>query len=200
MWIILIYFWLLYIWTFGTHLDPDHVLEVNCSWMKHPYHRNLGCWFGQQLADKPKLCFSNKLRCGLISQSYFFVFVLVKGGEFHLDFWILLVPKMVISKLSGNTVRSTHPRLQKTFWYMTVSLENWLNWHNIKVLTSISLNLTPSSINLVKFEAWSFIKRFTAALAKFSRIRDDLRSFVLKTRNMLQTGGYRGIELPYFHR
>ena len=61
------------------------------------------------------LCFSNKLRCGLISQSYFFVFVLVKGGEFHLDFWILLVPKMVISKLSGNTVRSTHPRLQKAF-------------------------------------------------------------------------------------
>ena len=65
------------------------------------------------------LCFSYKLRCGLISQSYFFVFVLVKGGEFHLDFWILLVPKMVISKLSGNTVRSTHPRLQKAFWYMT---------------------------------------------------------------------------------
>ena len=48
----------------------------------------------------------------------FFVFVLVKGGEFHLDFWILLVPKMVISKLSGNTVESTHPSLQKAFWYM----------------------------------------------------------------------------------
>ena len=73
-----------------------------------------------------KLCFSNKLRCGLISQSYFFVFVLVKGGEFHLDFWILLVPKMVISKLSGNTVRSTHLRLQKAFWYIWLFTENWI--------------------------------------------------------------------------
>ena len=72
-----------------------------------------------QVTTYDQLCFSNKLRCSLISQSYFFVFVLVKGGEFHLDFWILLVPKMVISKLSGNTVRSTHPRLQKAFWFMT---------------------------------------------------------------------------------
>ena len=99
------------------------------------------------------LCFSNKLRCGLISQSYFFVFVLVKGGEFHLDFWILLVSKMVISKLSGNTVRSTHQSFRKLFDLLWLFTENWIE---LTQNSTLELNYVQFDAKIEQFgHTWS---------------------------------------------
>ena len=40
------------------------------------------------------------------------------------DFWILLVPKKAISKLSGNTVRSTHQSFFKNLFDIGLFTEN----------------------------------------------------------------------------
>ena len=108
--------------------------------------------------------------------------------------WQHLTSRMVISKPSGNTVKITSKSNAKVFRYLTFSLENRSNWHYIQILTSISLNLTPSFLNFVKFEVWSFIKRFTAASAKFSKIEDDLRLFMSYLFWKRRTGAYRAIE------
>ena len=89
--------------------------------------------------------------------------------------WQHLTSRMVISKPSGNTVKITSKSNAKVFPYLTFSLENRSNWHYIQILTSISLNLTPSFLNFVKFEVWSFIKRFTTSSKKLKNIEESLR-------------------------
>ena len=88
-----------------------------------------------------------------------------------MQIWQLLIPEMGISKLSGNTVKIITNYLPKAFDIWHFSLQNWLNWHTIRILSLISFNLTPRSLNLVKFEVWSFIKRFTTASPKFTKIK-----------------------------
>ena len=78
---------------------------------------------------------------------------------------------MVISKLSGNTVKIKTIYLPKTFDIWHFSLQNWFNLHIIQILTLISFNLTPRSLHLVKFEVWSFIKRFTTASSILTKIK-----------------------------
>ena len=85
--------------------------------------------------------------------------------------WQLLTSKTTISKLSGNTVKIITNYLPKAFDIWHFSLQNWLNWHTIRILSLISFNLTPRSLNLVKFEVWSFIKRFTTASSIFTKIK-----------------------------
>ena len=87
-----------------------------------------------------------------------------------MQIWQLLIPEMGISKLSGNTVKIITNYLPKAFDIWHFSLQNWLNWHTIRILSLISFNLTPRSLNLVKFEVWSFIKRFTTASSILTKI------------------------------
>ena len=77
--------------------------------------------------------------------------------------WQLLTPKMAISKLSGNTVKIKPNYLPKPFDIWHLSLHNRSNWHQIQVFASILFNLTPRLSISMRFQAWSFIKRFTAA-------------------------------------
>ena len=97
--------------------------------------------------------------------------LILKHVILRMQLWQLLTPEMVISKLSGNTVKIKTNYLPKTFDIWHFSLQNWLNWHIIQILTLISFNLTPWSLNLVKFEVWSFIKRFTTASSIFTKIK-----------------------------
>ena len=65
------------------------------------------------------------------------------------------------------------------------------NWHNYQILTLIFFNLTPRVSNLMRFEAWSFIKRFTKAssnLSKFSKM------FLVDLKLERRNGAYRAIE------
>ena len=89
----------------------------------------------------------------------------------RMQIWQLLTPKMAFSKLSGNTVKIKTSYLPKTFDIWHFSLQIWLNWLIIQILTLISFNLTSWSLNLVKFEVWSFIKRFTTASSIFTKIK-----------------------------
>ena len=81
--------------------------------------------------------------------------------------WQLLSNKMAISKPSGNTVKIETSYSPKAFDIWHFSLQNRSNCHKIQIWGSIFFNLTPRSSNLVRFKAWSFIKRFTTASTKF---------------------------------
>ena len=61
-------------------------------------------------------------------------------------------------------------KAQKFLWYLTSSLENWLIWHNINVLTLISFDLTPRLPKLVRFQVRSSKTRFTTTSSYFGEI------------------------------
>ena len=98
--------------------------------------------------------------------------LILKHVILRMQIWQLLTPKMAFSKLSGNTVKIKTNYLLKPFDIRHFSLQNWLNCHIIQILALISFNLTPKSLILVKFEIWSFIKRFTTASPIFTKIKE----------------------------
>ena len=120
--------------------------------------------------------------------------LILKHVILRMQLWQLLTPEMVISKLSGNTVKIITNYLPKAFDIWHFSLQNWLNWHTIRILSLISFNLTPRSLNLVKFEVWSFIKRFTTASSIFTKIKKHcLMSSCLIRRKWIENKSSRTI-------
>ena len=88
---------------------------------------------------------------------------------FDKQIWQCLTPKLEVFKLSGNTVKFLENYSPKPFdiWYFSV--QNRSNRQVFQIMSSIFFNLTPRSSNLVRFEALSFIKRFTMASSKLSK-------------------------------
>ena len=84
-------------------------------------------------------------------------------------FGYVCLPKSWFSRCLVTLWNSTHQSFD--IWH--ISLQNWSNWHNYQILTLIFFNLAPIVSNLMRFEAWSFIKRFTTAssnLSKFNKM------------------------------
>ena len=88
----------------------------------------------------------------------------------RMQIWGILYIEIAISKLSGSTVKVKPNYLPKPLDFWHISLQNCSNWPQIQVLNSIVFNLMPRLSNWMILQAWSFIKRFTAASTKFRKI------------------------------
>ena len=97
------------------------------------------------------------------------ILVLVTSSHvvLRMQIWGLLYIQIMISRLSGNTVKIKPNYLPNPFDFWHISLQNRSNWLKIQVVTSISYNLTPRLRKLVILEVLSSKKRFSTASSKF---------------------------------
>ena len=118
------------------------------------------CWLTSGLYDKQ-----------YSSWHIFSIIILVLVTSSHvvlrMQIWGLLYIQIMISRLSGNTVKIKPNYLPNPFDFWHISLQNRSNWLKIQVVTSISYNLTPRLRKLVILEVLSSKKRFSTASSKF---------------------------------
>ena len=144
-------------------------------WVKYPQQTIIIDLLSWKMCHSSAICvFPISCAVAWFHRVIFSFFVLVKGGEFHLDFWILLVPKMVISKLSGNTVWSTHLRLQKAFWYVWLFTENWIQLTQNLTLELNYLQFDAKIVWIGEIKGLELHKEVYYGLLKFVKIQQDV--------------------------
>ena len=101
---------------------------------------------------------------------------------FFLPFFVLIM-KIYVSLLNllGPLCNLQFRFTNQSFFISTFFCKIKVTWHQIHVLTKISIRLTSRLTKLVRFKAWSSIKRFTTASTKFSKIAAIC--FVLGAKN-----------------
>ena len=79
---------------------------------------------------------------------------------------VILVPKKVISKLSGNTGGSTHPKLQKAFCDICLSTQNWIELAQNSTLLCNYLQFDTKIVNIGEISGLELQKEVYFGLVK----------------------------------